>query len=437
MLLDQSVATETVWCCVDGESVQGENGYEARCAQIHRRLKRIVKARGALDAQEAAALREAQQQRVWRHYGYASLIEYMEIEMGYSPRVAIERLRVAKAIEELPVIADALTQGDLSFSAAKEITRVATPETEQAWVEAVSEKNVRQVEELVSGHAKGDTPEDPPDPKLRTRVLRYEVLEETAALERQVRQVLEKRCGNRLDPNAFISALFRAALEGDGAGGETTARHAGLESAQVPASAQAVVGARYQIAVTTCRECKRGWQDGSGTTVEMSPAALDTALCDAQHIGSLDGEDVDRAKQNIPPAVRRKVHRRDHGKCRVPDCRTARNLDVHHIVPREKGGGHDIENLITLCESHHLAHHAGALIIEGRASSPTIVRRAHNAFTIAKHAIDAGRALKEMGFDKHEVKIAIEKTRAHVGTTEQSLEQWIKIALRYCPRPAS
>ena len=423
MLLDQSTAGEAVWCGVESESE-----YDARCAQIHRRLKRIVKARGALDAQEAAALRDAQQQRLWRHYGYASLIEYMEIELGYSPRVAIERLRVAKAIEELPVIAEALTQGDLSFSAAKEITRVATPETEQAWVEAVTEKNVRQVEDLVSGHAKGDTPDDPPDPKLRTRVLRYEVLEETAALERQVRQALEKRCGNRLDPNAFLSALFRSVL-----GNEATARASGAACE----CDRAGVGARYQVAVTTCRECKRGWQDGGATTVEMSPAALETALCDAQHIGSLDGDGVERAKQDIPPAVRRKVLRRDHGKCRVPDCRSARNLDVHHIVPREKGGSHDVENLITLCESHHLAHHAGALIIEGRAWSPTIVRRAHNAFTIAKHAIDAGRVLKEMGFDKREVKVAIEKARAHVGTTEQSLEQWIKIALRYCPRPTS
>jgi hypothetical protein len=193
MLLDQSRGIEATWCGAGGAEARGttgERGDAARCEQIHRRLKRIVKARGALDAQEAAALREAQERRVWRHYGYASLIEYMEIEMGYSPRVAIERLRVAKAIEELPVIAEALTQGDLSFSAAKEITRIATPETEQAWIEAVSEKNVRQVEELVSGHAKGDTPDDPPDPKLRTRVLRYEVLEETAALERQVRQAL-------------------------------------------------------------------------------------------------------------------------------------------------------------------------------------------------------------------------------------------------------
>lgn len=37
-----------------------------RCEQLHRRLKRIVKARGALDMQEAEALREAQKLALWR-----------------------------------------------------------------------------------------------------------------------------------------------------------------------------------------------------------------------------------------------------------------------------------------------------------------------------------------------------------------------------------
>jgi hypothetical protein len=35
--------------------------------------------------------------------------------MGYTARAALERLRVANAIEELPVIAEAMDQGSLSF----------------------------------------------------------------------------------------------------------------------------------------------------------------------------------------------------------------------------------------------------------------------------------------------------------------------------------
>lgn len=410
-----------------------------QCEQVHRRLKRIVKARGALDMQESAALREAETLRVWRHFGYSSLLEYMEMEMGYTPRAAIERLRVAKAIEELPVIADAMEQGDLSFSAARELTRVATPETEAEWLDAASEKNLRQVEDIVSGHKPGDKPTDPVDPKLRKKTLRYDEIDpETVALIREAKLILERECGDRLDDNAFLRSLARMVIEG-GAGSERTR-------------------APYQVAVVVCEQCKRGWQNSGGLSVEMSPAALEVALCDAQHIGRVDvdesgerpaaearsnvsekqarpGQAKQRAKHDIPPALRRKVKARDKGTCRVPWCRSSRNCDQHHIIPISHGGQHTLENLITLCESHHIAHHEGSLLIKGTASNLTFERRGQNAFTQAAHAVDTAKALGALGFGKHEVKAAIERTRTHVGTSELTLEQWIKIALGYCPKP--
>jgi hypothetical protein len=79
MLRGEVIEVETTWCGSGGDA-------DAQCVQLHRRLKRIVRARGALDAQEAEALREADRLRVWRRYGYGSLIEYMEMEMGYTPR---------------------------------------------------------------------------------------------------------------------------------------------------------------------------------------------------------------------------------------------------------------------------------------------------------------------------------------------------------------
>src|SRR6478609_7517636 len=139
MLRDGVSEVGGAWVAGAGEAFE-VRGQAARFEQLHRRLKRIVKARGALDAQEAAALREAQSTKMWRHYGCSSLVDYMEREMGYTPRAALERLRVANAIEALPVIADAMDQGSLSFSGARELTRIVTPETQQAWLDAVEDK---------------------------------------------------------------------------------------------------------------------------------------------------------------------------------------------------------------------------------------------------------------------------------------------------------
>ena len=86
MLRDGSSSEVGTWGAAQG---CGGRDYEQKC--VHRRLKRIVKARGALDAQECAALREAQKLVLWRTYGCASLVEYMEREMGYTQRAVRDR----------------------------------------------------------------------------------------------------------------------------------------------------------------------------------------------------------------------------------------------------------------------------------------------------------------------------------------------------------
>ena len=436
MLRDGTSEVGGAWVGAEGE---GDVGRATRFEQLHRRLKRIVKARGALDAQEAAALREAQSTKMWRHFGCSSLVDYMEREMGYTARAAVERLRVANAIEELPVIADAMDQGSLSFSGARELTRVVTPETQEAWLDAAAEKSSRQIEEMVRGHKPGDLPTDAPDPALRTKVLRFEVKLSTAALERRAKQKLEKGMGERLDDDAFIRALFMCVLEGNDSDDETYLRDGGDdEDNAVDATMMSNRGgadgrSRYQIAVTVCGECKRGWHDVGGQSVELSPAAIECAQCDGNDIGSLDGNEVARAKHKIPPALRRKVLARDRQRCAVPGCRST-NLDAHHILEVSKGGNHELSNLITLCEAHHLALHEGALLLEGAPPNVTFTRRANNNFKAATRAVETAAALRRLGYRPDIVRAAVDATRTHVGKYDLPLEQWIRIALTKCPR---
>jgi hypothetical protein len=256
-----------------------------------------------------------------------SAIDYMERVLGYAPRSAQERLRVARTLGTLPELTAALAQGQLSYSAVRELTRVVTPATEAAWRETAVGKNLRQIEELVAEHQPGDNPDDPGDPEIRTRVVRFELSAETFAVLRQARQVLDEEHGSHLSDDELVAALSGAVLDGSAAA-EPTGR------------------AKFQIAVTLCERCGQGWQDGAGARLAIDDASVERALCDAQHIGSLDGGAPARAHQDIPPSVARLVWRRDGGRCRVPGCRSARNLDIHHLVHRTDGGGHDAMNLI-------------------------------------------------------------------------------------------
>ncbi len=181
---------------------------------IDRALRTIARRQAELDAEEARWLREAEAVQIWRPLGMVSALDYLERVLGYGPRKAQDRLRVARALGSLPRLTAALSGGQLVYSAVRELTRVATPATEAGWVSAANGKTVRQLEELVAGHRPGDNPDDPPVPEVRTHVIRFELSAETFALLRQTRTVLDDEHGSNLPEDQFVAALCRAVLDG-------------------------------------------------------------------------------------------------------------------------------------------------------------------------------------------------------------------------------
>lgn len=132
-------------------------------------------------------IREAVAVQLWRPLGMTSMREYLERRMGYGPQVAAERLRVAEALDALPEIEDALAANELSYSAVRELTRIATPKTAGAWVNACRGKILRQIEELVAEREQGDAPESRPKPQVRPRRFAADLRPDVDALVRQAR----------------------------------------------------------------------------------------------------------------------------------------------------------------------------------------------------------------------------------------------------------
>jgi hypothetical protein len=353
VLLEAAVENEAASTWAPETKCEAESDWKS----VDRALRTIAQRRAVLDADEARWLREAEALQIWRPLGMVSALDYMEWVLGYGPRVAQDRLRDARALGMLPQLTAALAHGELPFSAIRELTRVATPVTEAAWREAATGKNLRQIEELVADHRPGDYPDDPPDPEVRVHVARFELSAETFAFMRQARVVLDDEHGSHLSDDEFIAALSNAVLDGAQAT-EPTGR------------------AKFQIAVTVCERCRQGWQDGAGAKIAVNSAAVERAMCDAQHIGSIEGATPERAHQDVPPSVARLVWRRDGGRCRVPGCRSARGIEIHHLVHRIDGGSHDALNLALLCSACHLAHHRGALTITGTAEHLEVRRSA-------------------------------------------------------------
>jgi hypothetical protein len=369
--------------------------------------------------------------------------------MGYTERAAIERLRVAKAIEEVPELGAALDQGALSFSGARELSRVIQPETQEEWIAAAQDKNVRQIEEMVSGHKPGDRPTDAPDPALKTKVLRHEVKLGVAELESRARKALARLRGSSVDDSDFMEACFKAVLDqceaansrgpvesagAEGVSDPTADQSAGTQSVTVGdrvlsgAQLERLLAPRYQVAVTTCIGCKQGCQYGASTSL-LSPPELERALCDCIDIGDIDSDTPSRARRSIPKAVKRHVLHRDGFKCRVPGCGATANIDCHHILYFMLGGEAVPLNLLCLCEGHHLAVHAGSLIIEGDGLDPRFTWSKQSSYKIETRAVECASALRKRGVAKELIKPTVAAVRTHVGKQDLTAKQWLDIAL--------
>jgi hypothetical protein len=64
--------------------------------------------------------------------------------------------------------------------------------------------------------------------------------------------------------------------------------------------------------------------------------------------------DIGAATEIIPAHLRRAVAVR-HPRCAFPGCEQPVSVcDVHHLVPRSRGGPTALANLVPLCSFHHL-----------------------------------------------------------------------------------
>jgi hypothetical protein len=378
--------------------------------RAHHELTRLATMRAKLDVEEARWLVIAKRTRAHVELGFATFLEYVERTLGYQRRAAYERVRVAEALEDLPQTRELLEVGEISYSAVREITRVAQAHDEHEWLALIDGKSIGDVERLLRGRKPGDSPSEPPDPDREPRRWMLDLQPEVHAALKETRRRIEEEIGETLDDNAFMAALCERALGG-----------AASDNAR----------AKYQVAITVCEQCDRATQDGGGEIVDIDQHVVERARCDADIVRA---DEPSRVTSEIPLTIRRQVLARDHHRCTVPGCRSSKWLEIHHIVPRAAGGGHDPWNLTTLCGAHHGAHHEGRLMIRGEAPHLTFehrdgVRYGDDFFG------EVRSALRGLGFTAKIADDATRKISAQLGT-DVALPDAIRAALAECPRPS-
>jgi hypothetical protein len=83
--------------------------------------------------------------------GFRSCAAWLSWRVGLDLGAARERVRVARALGTLPLFAQALARGELSYSKVRALTRVATPETEARLLGVGRAGTAAHVERIVRG----------------------------------------------------------------------------------------------------------------------------------------------------------------------------------------------------------------------------------------------------------------------------------------------
>ncbi len=112
-----------------------------------------------------------------------------------------------------------------------------------------------------------------------------------------------------------------------------------------------------------------GFEQGTAMLAggRVGPGTVDLIQCVGRvEAITTEGQVIIRhgSRSGIPPAMRRAVLARDNG-CAIDACTSVYRLEVHHVVPRSKGGDHSPHNLTTLCWwRHHVAVHRQGMRID-------------------------------------------------------------------------
>ncbi len=300
----------------------------------------------------------------WREWGVNSCAHWLSWRCGIGLRAGREHVRVARALETMPLVQARFASGELSYSKVRALTRVAEPATEEQLVQLALHATGGQLERIVRGYRGARDAsaalaaaqlerqrlslqwEDDGMLSVHGRLMPEDGAALVAALDRardQQPPKLHEELGGSAGRAQALMALIKGEVEG-----------VGPDSAPCELSVHVDVCSLAGDRVYSLSETADG--------AVLAPETMRRLGCDAALVTIVeqDGKplSVGRRTRAIPPALRRALRSRDRG-CRFPGCTHQRHLHAHHITHWAHGGATELSNLVQLCSHHHRLVHEG------------------------------------------------------------------------------
>ena len=103
--------------------------------ELDARLKDLIRTQRRMDADIAKALLEMKQRGLFRYLGYSRFLDYAAEELDLTPAKAKDLVELAAKLADLPRVRDAFESGDVPWTKARQVARVATVANEEEWLE--------------------------------------------------------------------------------------------------------------------------------------------------------------------------------------------------------------------------------------------------------------------------------------------------------------
>lgn len=353
-----------------------------RLAELEDEIAELSAHIDAATARLLSAIAEFDRRQGWND-GFVSCAQWLSYRVGITLVTAREKVRVARALNDLPCIGEALARGRISYSKVRELTRIATPENEEELVELSQAGTASQVQRIVRAYRRCEQAEL--DTAERQREGRYLSMhtdndgmlviegrlppEVGALLTRAVEAAEGALCQQAKDASAEASPGSSTGQRRADALGHVAERAlAGMGTTERGEPCQVVL--HVDETVLSGQQAEGGRchiEDGSALAAETARRLS----CDAPVVTVVEDEagqplDVGRRTRRVSTALFRALKARDQT-CQFPGCDRTGDLTPHHVTHWAGGGATNRDNLCLLCRSCHWRVHEGGCEVRGRA----------------------------------------------------------------------
>jgi hypothetical protein len=321
---------------------------------------------------------DADRAEIWRDCGARDSAHWVAIRYGISEWKSRRWVAAAHALENLPLIAEALERGELGIDKVVELTRFATPYEEARlirWAMTVSVGAVRHRGDLEARASIKDVRETERSREVtwwyhddgRRFGLEADLL---AASGPVIVNALEREAERIAAMPGEEDEVYASARRADALVALCSAR---IAADPEPDRATVVVHARLDGLE----------QDTGGCEIEggpvIHPQSVRRLLCNARVQTIVEDRDgtvlgIGRLSRHAPAWLLRQVRHRDR-ECRFPGCGARRFTEAHHLRWWRHGGRTDLDNLAVICSFHHRLVHEHGWSVKRQATGDLLWRR--------------------------------------------------------------